>query len=123
MISLTIFSLGLFRVPVVCLGLCHGLAALLAKKSDAGFFYDGYKITVFPDALDKQTPMIGYLPVPMPWWVCEKLTALGVATINKKVVNSAHVDRRLVPGASPQAANDFGRLAATTLQKLTEANS
>jgi len=55
--------------------------------------------------------------------VCEKLTALGVATINKKVDNSAHVDRRLVLGASPQAANDFGRLAATTLQKLTEANS
>ena len=105
------------------LALCHGPAALLAAKSDAGFLYDGYKITVFPDAVDKQTPMIGYLPGPMPWWVCEKLTALGVETINKKADNSVHVDRRLVTGASPQAANNFGRLAATTLLKRTEANS
>ena len=52
------------------LALCHGPAALLAAKNDAGFLYDGYKITVFPDAVDKQTPMIGYLPGPMPWWVC-----------------------------------------------------
>jgi hypothetical protein len=105
------------------LALCHGPAALLAAKSDAGFLYDGYKIAVFPDAVDKQTPMIGYLPGPMPWWVCEKLTALGVETINKKADNSVHVDRRLVTGASPQAANNFGRLAATTLLKRTEANS
>ena len=97
------------------LALCHGPAALLAAKSDAGFLYDGYKITVFPDAVDKQTPMIGYLPGPMPWWVCEKLTALGVEIINKKADNSVHVDRRLVTGASPKAANDFGRLAAQTL--------
>lgn len=99
------------------LALCHGPAALLAAKSDAGFLYDGYKITVFPDAVDKQTPMIGYLPGPMPWWVCEKLTALGVEIINKKADNSVHVDRRLVTGASPKASNDFGRLAAQTLLK------
>jgi len=49
------------------LALCHGPAALLAAKSDAGFLYDGYKITVFADAVDRQTPMIGYLPGPMPW--------------------------------------------------------
>ena len=105
------------------LALCHGPAALLAAKNDAGFLYDGYKITVFPDAVDKQTPMIGYLPGPMPWWVCEKLNALGVETINKKADSSTHVDRRLVTGASPQAANSFGRLAAETLLKRTEANS
>ena len=105
------------------LALCHGPAALLAAKSDTGFLYDGYKMTVFPDAVDKQTPMIGYLPGPMPWLVCEKLTALGVETINKKADNSVHVDRRLVTGASPQAANDFGRLAATSLLKNTNANS
>ena len=102
------------------LALCHGPAALLAAKSDTGFLYDGYKITVFPDAVDKQTPMIGYLPGPMPWWVCERLNALGVETINKKADNSVHVDRRLVTGASPQAANNFGRLAATTLLRRTE---
>lgn len=100
------------------LALCHGPAALLAAKNDTGFLYDGYKMTVFPDAVDKQTPMIGYLPGPMPWWVCERLNALGVETINKKADNSVHVDRRLVTGASPQAANDFGRLAAETLLKI-----
>ncbi|OJI95738.1 molecular chaperone Hsp31 and glyoxalase 3 [Planktotalea frisia] len=105
------------------LALCHGPAALLAAKSDAGFLYAGYKITVFPDSVDKQTPMIGYLPGPMPWWVCEKLRAQGVEIINKKADNSVHVDRRLVTGASPQAANNFGRLAAETLLKRTEANS
>jgi molecular chaperone Hsp31 and glyoxalase 3 len=78
---------------------------------------------VFPDSVDKQTPMIGYLPGPMPWWVCEKLRAQGVEIINKKADNSVHVDRRLVTGASPQAANNFGRLAAETLLKRTEANS
>lgn len=105
------------------LALCHGPAALLAAKSDSGFLYDGYKITAFPDAVDKQTPMIGYLPGAMPWFVCEKLNALGVETINKKADNSTHVDRRLVTGASPQAANKFGRLAATILLKRTDANS
>lgn len=97
------------------LAICHGPAALLAAKTDKGFLYDGYKITVFPDSVDKQTPMIGYLPGPMPWWVCEKLEAQGVFILNKKADNTCHVDRRLVTGASPQAANNFGRLAAETL--------
>ena len=99
------------------LALCHGPAALLAAKTDAGFLYDGYKMTVFPDAVDKQTPVIGYLPGPMPWWVGEKLTALGAQIINTKADASCHVDRRLVTGASPKAANAFGRLAAETLLK------
>ena len=99
------------------LALCHGPAALLSAKTDAAFIYDGYKMTVFPDAVDKQTPMIGYLPGPMPWWVCEKLTAAGADIINTKADNSCHVDRRLITGASPKAANDFGRLAAETLLK------
>ena len=97
------------------LALCHGPAALLAANNNAGFLYDGYKMVVFPDAVDKQTPMIGYLPGPMPWWVCEKLNALGADIINTEADNSCHVDRRLISGASPKAANDFGRLAATTL--------
>jgi len=97
------------------LALCHGPAALLAAKTDKGFLYDGYKMAVFPDSVDKQTPMIGYLPGPMPWWVCEKLTNLGAEIINKKADDTCHVDRHLVTGASPQAANNFGRLAAETL--------
>ncbi len=97
------------------LALCHGPAALLAAKNDNGFLYHGYKMTVFPDSVDKQTPMIGYLPGPMPWWVGEELKALGVEITNTKADNSTHVDRHLITGASPKAANKFGRLAATTL--------
>ncbi|MCK0143243.1 DJ-1/PfpI family protein [Aliiroseovarius sp. F20344] len=102
---------------LITLALCHGPAALLAAKTENGFLYEGYKMTVFPDSVDKQTPMIGYLPGPMPWWVCEKLTALGVQITNTKADASCHVDRRLVTGASPKAANSFGRLAAETLLK------
>ncbi len=97
------------------LAICHGPAALLAAKDDNGFIYDGYEMSVFPDAVDKQTPMIGYMPGHMPWKFGEKLTELGVKIINKKADATCHKDRRLVTGASPQAANDFGRLATTTL--------
>lgn len=99
------------------LALCHGPAALLAARTEKGFLYDGYKMTVFPDSVDKQTPVIGYLPGPMPWWLCAKLAALGVQITNTKADASCHVDRRLITGASPKAANSFGRLAAETLLK------
>lgn len=97
------------------MSICHGPAALLAADNGSGFIYDGYKIAAFPDAVDKQTPMIGYMPGHMPWKFGEKLIALGVTIVNKKADDSCHVDRKLITGASPQAANDFGRLAASTL--------
>lgn len=104
------------------LALCHGPAALLAANDDNGFIYDGYKIAAFPDAVDKQTPMIGYMPGHMPWMFGEKLNALGVTIVNTKADNSCHLDRHLITGASPKAANDFGRLAATTLLAAVQAN-
>lgn len=97
------------------LAICHGPAALLAAGDGPSFIYDGYKIAAFPDAVDKQTPMIGYMPGHMPWKFGEKLNALGVEIINSKADATCHVDRRLVSGASPKAANAFGRLAAETL--------
>lgn len=63
--------------------------------------------------------MVGYMPGHMPWKYGERLNALGVTIINKKADDSCHVDRRLVSGASPKAANDFGRLAAETLLKTS----
>ena len=83
------------------------------------FIYNGYKIAAFPDAVDKQMPMIGYLPGQVPWKFGERINALGVTIINKKADKTCHVDRRLVSGASPQAANPFGRLAAKTLLEAT----
>jgi molecular chaperone Hsp31 and glyoxalase 3 len=99
------------------MSICHGPAALLAADDRKPFIYDGYKIAAFPDAVDKQTPMIGYMPGHMPWKFGEKLNALGVMIMNTKADNSCHIDRRLVTGASPKAANSFGRLAAETLLK------
>ena len=100
------------------LAICHGPAALLAASISSpkdSFIYKGYKIAAFPDAVDKQTPMIGYMPGHMPWKFGEKLKNLGVEIINKKADNTCHKDRNLITGASPQAANNFGKLAATTL--------
>lgn len=102
------------------LAICHGPAALLAANIDDdkdAFIYKGYKMAAFPDSVDKQTPMIGYMPGHMPWKFGEKLNELGVTFINKKADATCHIDRKLITGASPQAANDFGKLAATELLK------
>ena len=107
------------------LAICHGPAALLAaslNNDKASFIYKGYKIAAFPDAVDKQTPMIGYMPGHMPWKFGEKLENLGVTIINKKADNTCHQDRKLISGASPKAANEFGKLAATTLLKEVAKN-
>lgn len=105
------------------LAICHGPAALLAANLDSdkdSFVYKDYKIAAFPDAVDAQTPMIGYMPGEMPWKFGEKLNNLGVTVINAEADNTVHVDRKLITGASPSAANDFGKLAATELLKVVK---
>lgn len=102
------------------LAICHGPAALLAANLDSdkdSFIYRDYKIAAFPDTVDAQTPMIGYMPGDMPWKFGEKLNNLGITIINAEADNTVHIDRKLITGASPQAANDFGKLAATELLK------
>jgi molecular chaperone Hsp31 and glyoxalase 3 len=102
------------------LAICHGPAALLAADLDTNkddFIYKGYKIASFPDAIDEQGPMIGYIPGHMPYKYGEKLNNLGVTIINEEADNTVHKDRKLITGASPLAANDFGKLAATELLK------
>ena len=61
--------------------------------------------------------MMGYLPGQMPWALGEKLTGLGVTIVNTKLDDTTHVDRKLITGASPLAANELGKLAANTLLK------
>ena len=98
--------------------LCHGPGSLLSTNLDENeFIYKGYQMAVFPDSVDKQTPLVGYLPGHMPWKLCEKLTDLGVSIINKKSDNSTCIDRKLITGASPLAANELGKLVANTLLK------
>ena len=98
------------------ISLCHGPGSFLATTLEGhAFLYSGYNMAVFPDSVDKQTPMIGYMPGHMPWRLGEKLTKLGANIVNTKSDKTCCVDRHLITGASPLAANDLGKLAATTL--------
>ena len=98
--------------------LCHGPGALLSTTLDnQKFLYDGYKMAVFPDAVDEMTPMIGYLPGHMTAGVSERLKSLGATIVNTESDNTVCVDRKLITGASPLASNELGKLAANTLLK------
>lgn len=98
--------------------ICHGPAAFLActpKVDGDAFPFAGYTITAFPDASDRMTPEIGYMPGHLTWYFGEKLKALGVTIANTDPDKSTYKDRKLVTGASPFAANALGKLAAETL--------
>jgi molecular chaperone Hsp31 and glyoxalase 3 len=97
--------------------LCHGPAALLA----AGAFgeqpspFAGYAICAFPDALDRQTPALGYMPGGLTWFFGEQLQAQGLRLLNSDVTGAVHQDRKLITGDSPFASNALGQLAARAL--------
>ncbi len=102
---------GLFTIT-----LCHGPSALLATSLEGNeFLYAGYKMAVFPDSVDDVTPKVGYLPGKMPWGLSKKLESLGVTLMNSKSDNTVCLDRQLITGASPMAADALGKLAANTL--------
>ncbi len=107
---------GLFIVS-----LCHGPGSFLSTTlENHKFIFEGYKMAVFPDAVDKQTPMIGYLPGHMPWALSEKLKSLGAFIVNSKSDKTVCLDRKLITGASPLASNELGKLAAKTLLKALD---
>lgn len=98
--------------------LCHGPGSLLSTIfNNQPFLYENYKMAVFPDSVDKMTPKIEYLPGQIPWGLSEKLKSLGATIVNTKADNTVCLDRKLVTGASPLAANELGKLAAETLLK------
>lgn len=100
------------------ISLCHGPSSFLATSlNKQKFIYKGYNMCVFPDSVDKKTPMIGYLPGHMPWGLSEKLKTLGVNIMNTKSDDTVCLDRKLITGASPLASNKLGKLAANTLLK------
>lgn len=72
-------------------------------------------MAVFPDSVDNQTPMIGYLPGKMKKKLSERLKEHGAIVVNKKSDNTVCADRKLLTGASHLASNALGKLAATTL--------
>ena len=100
------------------ISLCHGPAAFLAAgvgEKPENFPLKGYKIVAFPDSMDAQTPEIGYMPGPMPWFMGEKLKELGLEIINEGITGQTHQDRKLITGDSPFAANNLGKVAARAL--------
>jgi molecular chaperone Hsp31 and glyoxalase 3 len=104
---------------VFTISICHGPAAFLSTLINGNdFLYQGYKMAVFPDSVDAQSPLIGYLPGKMPWGLSEKLKELGVNLANSKADNTVCRDRLLITGASPLAADALGKLAAETLASV-----
>ena len=100
------------------ISLCHGPGAFFATELGGGeFLYEGYNMCVFPDEVDAQTPMMGYLPGHMKVGVSQRLKDLGVNVMNTEMDNSVCVDRKLITGASPLASDALGKLAAETLLK------
>ncbi|MFT4536225.1 MAG: molecular chaperone Hsp31 and glyoxalase 3 [Saprospiraceae bacterium] len=107
-----------YQSDLFTITLCHGPGALLSTTLDnQKFLYDGYKMAVFPDAVDEMTPMIGYLPGHMKNGVSERLKNLGATIVNTESDKTVCVDRKLITGASPLASNELGKLAASTLLK------
>ncbi len=100
------------------ISLCHGPGAFLSTTLDNNeFLYKGYNLAVFPDSVDNQTPMIGYLPGKMPYGLSEQLKSLGANLMNTKMDKTVCVDRKLITGSSPLASNELGKLAAKELLK------
>ena len=100
------------------ISLCHGPGAFLATTlNNKKFLYEGYNLAVFPDSVDNQTPMIGYLPGKMPYGLSEQLKSLGANLMNTKMDKTVCVDRKLITGSSPLASNELGKLAAKELLK------
>ena len=59
--------------------------------------------------------MIGYLPGAMPWELSRKLSDYGVKVMNERADDGCCLDRQLITGASPAAADKLGRLASKRL--------
>lgn len=111
-------------VPTV--SLCHGPGAFLSTAvegaGEGGFAYKGYKMMCFTDKTDKKSPSIGYLSGPMPWMCQEALEKEGVTILNTKETGAVTVDREVITGDSPYAANDLGITAAPVVVKWAKEN-
>ena len=100
------------------ISLCHGPAAFLAVGAESDLFR-GYQICAFPDAMDAQTPDIGYMPGHLTWKFGEELQKLGFEILNKDITGAVHKDRKMLTGDSPLAGNALGKLAAAELLAAT----
>ena len=98
------------------ISLCHGPAALLSLAiNENEYAFKNYNMAVFPDSTDNLLPFIGYLPGKMPLALNAKLKELGVNIVNTKADDTVCVDRLLITGASPLAADRLGKKAVSVL--------
>jgi len=61
-----------FDNNLLIFSICHGPAALLSAnigETEEDFIFKGYSIAAFPDSVDDKTPMIGYLPGKLKWYL------------------------------------------------------
>src|SRR5690606_13029612 len=82
------------------ISLCHGPASFLSLRNGENPL-NGYSICAFPDATDKQTPEMGYMPGHLTWYFGEELKAMGMTIINDDIDGSVNKDRYLLTGDSP----------------------
>ncbi len=99
--------------------LCHGPYALLSTKyapDSPGFAYNGYKITSWSDQEEKLVETLKQGEVPRK--VESSLSAEGVEMLTGigKKLGGITVDRELVSGANPLAANSLGSKFIEMLQ-------
>ena len=73
---------------------------------------NGYSICAFPDAADKQTPDIGYMPGHLTWYFGEELKKMGMNIINDDITGRVHRTVNFSPATVLFAANALGKLAA-----------
>ncbi|MBD8488500.1 DJ-1/PfpI family protein [Echinicola sp. CAU 1574] len=95
------------------ISICHGPSAFLSTGASSP--YSGYAISACPDGMDKLLPPTGYLPGSMPWFFGEKLRALDIKVVNKIMNGKVMIDRKLITGDGPKAANELGIVSAMAL--------
>jgi molecular chaperone Hsp31 and glyoxalase 3 len=107
------------RLPTM--SLCHGPIALSAARLVNDVFpWAGYKITMFPDSVDKKSPLFGYLPgyLDKKYMAQKRMQNLGVTVVNKDMDDSTYVDRELITGSSQAAAQNLAEVYIRELMKL-----
>lgn len=77
---------------------------------------------VFPDSLDEGANQdIGYMPGRLQWLLADSLEKLGVQVLNSDITGAIHVDRNVITGDSPLAANALGLVSAKELLQKVQA--
>lgn len=106
------------------IAICHGPAALLAasKVDGKAFPYEGYRLVSFSDRTDRMSPSIGFMPGQMPWMLQKTLKAAGLHVLNTSEKGATHVDRELITGDSPGAANALGVIACPIIVAFAKAH-